>query len=61
MVGLFFNNIWLNVNFFKLDVLVMDIDNDYIENYDDWIIEEYLKILFLDYYFVLVISWNYMV
>lgn len=61
VAGLFSNNTRSNANFLKSDVLVMDIDNDHTENPDDWITEEYLKILFSDYHFALVTSRNHMV
>ncbi|HEO3807351.1 TPA: DNA primase [Streptococcus agalactiae] len=61
VAGLFSNNTRSNANFLKSDVLVMDIDNDHTENHDDWITEEYLKILFSDYHFALVTSRNHMV
>ncbi|VTY18740.1 phage/plasmid primase, P4 family [Streptococcus agalactiae] len=61
VAGLFKNSTRSNANFLKSDVLVMDIDNDHTENPDDWITEEYLKILFSDYHFALVTSRNHMV
>ncbi|VEF05497.1 phage/plasmid primase, P4 family [Streptococcus equi] len=61
VAGLFTNSTRSNANFIKLDVLVMDIDNDHTDTPDEWVTEELLKELFADYNFALVNSRNHMV
>ncbi|CQR25016.1 Phage DNA polymerase [Streptococcus varani] len=61
VTGVFLNNTRSNTNFIKSDVLVMDIDNDYSDNSEEWMTEERLKEIFADYNFALVTSRNHMV
>ena len=56
----FTNHTRSNSNFIKSDVIVMDIDNDKTDNPDEWITEENIKEIFIDYDFALVTSRNHM-
>ena len=56
----FTNHTRSNSNFIKSDVIVMDIDNDKTNNPNEWITEENIKEIFIDYDFALVTSRNHM-
>ena len=56
----FTNHTRSNSNFIKSDVIVMDIDNDKTNNPNEWITEENIKEIFIDYNFALVTSRNHM-
>lgn len=56
----FTNHTRSNSNFIKSDVIVMDIDNDKTDNPNEWVTEENLKEIFIDYDFALVTSRNHM-
>lgn len=56
----FINHTRSNSNFIKSDVIVMDIDNDKTDNPNEWITEENIKEIFIDYDFALVTSRNHM-
>lgn len=56
----FTNHTRSNSNFIKSDVIVMDIDNDKTDNPNEWVTEENLKEIFIDYDFALVNSRNHM-
>lgn len=56
----FTNHTRSNSNFIKSDVIVMDIDNDKTDNPNEWVTEENIKEIFIDYDFALVTSRNHM-
>lgn len=56
----FTNHTRSNSNFIKSDVIVMDIDNDKADNPNEWVTEENIKEIFIDYNFALVTSRNHM-
>ena len=56
----FTNHTRSNSNFIKSDVIVMDIDNDKTDNPNEWVTEENIKEIFIDYNFALVTSRNHM-
>jgi len=56
----FTNHTRSNSNFIKSNVIVMDIDNDKTDNPNEWVTEENLKEIFIDYDFALVTSRNHM-
>ena len=56
----FTNHTRSNSNFIKSNVIVMDIDNDKTDNPNEWVTEENIKEIFIDYNFALVTSRNHM-
>ena len=56
----FTNHTRSNLNFIKSNVIVMDIDNDKTDNPNEWVTEENIKEIFIDYDFALVTSRNHM-
>lgn len=56
----FTNHTRSNSNFIKSNVIVMDIDNDKTDNHNEWVTEENIKEIFIDYNFALVTSRNHM-
>ena len=56
----FTNHTRSNSNFIKSNVIVMDIDNDKTDSPNEWVTEEDIKEIFIDYNFALVTSRNHM-